>query len=187
MRIGFLRMRRVAVRVCSIPLAILLAACASTNESAVAPGTPAMGAAKSEAAPPSSVVLDDEARQGPALPKAEIFAGDDSFANSTAPRRGAANAEGDVILDFAEAEVKDVIRTVLGDVLRVPYSIDPQVQGKVTIKTSKPLRKEDVIAALETALKVNGAVIVLADNVYNVVPATEAQRRTFTFIEFRST
>jgi len=177
MRIGFFRMRRVAVRVCSIPLAILLAACASTNESAVAPGRPAMGAAKSEAAPPSSVVLDDEARQGPALPKAEIFAGDDSFANSTAPRRGAANAEGDVILDFAEAEVKDVIRTVLGDVLRVPYSIDPQVQGKVTIKTSKPLRKEDVIAALETALKVNGAVIVLADNVYNVVPAAEAQRR----------
>jgi general secretion pathway protein D len=82
-----------------------------------------------------------------------------------------------VTLDFADADIKDVVRTVLGDILKVAYSIDPQIQGKVTLKTSEPLRKEDVIAALETALKVNGAVILLADGVYNIAPAAEAQKR----------
>jgi general secretion pathway protein D len=170
-------MRYAALRPLSgILLAFMLVSCASTDESIVAPGAPAIDAAQSERAP-SSVVLDEGGQDAPVLPKTEVFAGDDSFANAGASRRGAGQAEGDFNLDFADAEIKDVIRTVLGDILKVPYSIDPQVQGKVTIRTSKPLRREDVIAALETALKVNGAAIVLADSVYNVVPAAEAQRR----------
>jgi general secretion pathway protein D len=164
--------------VCSVALALSVSACATTDEASVSPSTPAADALKSVTPPPAAVVLGEEADSGPALPKTEVFSGDDSgFAAAPAPRRRGASAQGDVNLDFAEAEVKDVIRTVLGDILKVPYAIDPQVQGKVTIKTSKPLRRDDVVAALETALKVNGAVIVLADNVYNVVPATEAQRR----------
>jgi general secretion pathway protein D len=163
--------------VCAMAFALTATACATTDEAVVGPPAPAAERA-ADAAPPASVVLAEEADSGPTLPKTEIFAGDDGgLAPTPAPRRSRASAAGDVNLDFAEAEVKDVIRTVLGDILKVPYSIDAQVQGKVTIKTSKPLRREDVIAALETALKVNGAVIVLADNVYNVVPATEAQRR----------
>jgi general secretion pathway protein D len=164
--------------VCSVALALSVSACATTDEASVSPSTPAADALKTVTPPPAAVVLGEEADSGPALPKTEVFSGDDSgFAAAPAPRRRGASAQGDVNLDFAEAEVKDVIRTVLGDILKVPYAIDPQVQGKVTIKTSKPLRRDDVVAALETALKVNGAVIVLADNVYNVVPATEAQRR----------
>jgi general secretion pathway protein D len=155
-------------------LALALGACATSDESAgpVATTPPA----QTEPPPPAAVVIDGETSERPVQPKTEIFAGDDNFVAKT-PRPRGRQAGGDVILDFADAEVKDVVRTVLGDILKVPYSIDPQVTGKVTIKTSKPLRKEDVVAALETALKVNGAVIVRADNVYNVVPATEAQRR----------
>lgn len=175
-RVEFVRKPSVARALCGVVFALWLGGCATTDETAITPGSSAMDASRSEPAPPSSVVLDEQAVDRPALPKTEVFSGDDSFVSAGPRRRGGAG-EGEVILDFADAEVKDVIRTVLGDVLKVPYSIDPQVQGKVTIKTSKPLRKEDVIAALETALKVNGAVIVLADNVYNVVPATEAQRR----------
>ncbi|MBL8780210.1 MAG: type II secretion system secretin GspD [Alphaproteobacteria bacterium] len=111
-------------------------------------------------------------------PKVEIFSGTDTMV-APAPRQqsGGGYGPGDVTLDFADADVKDVVRTVLGDILKVPFAIDPQVQGKITLKTSRPLRKQDVISALETALRVNNAVIVLADNVYNVVPATEASRR----------
>jgi general secretion pathway protein D len=114
--------------------------------------------------------------QADAQPKTEIFEGDNKFVN-TVQRPRSSMKGGDVVLDFADAEIKDVVRTVLGDILKVPYSVDPQIQGKVTLKTSTPVRKADVIAALETALKVNGAVIVLADNMYNVVPSSEAQKR----------
>lgn len=139
---------------------------------------PGQAASKSkEDASPASVVIDDAGASDAPRPKTEIFTGSDKFVNPALRRRSGRSAQGEVTLDFADAEVKDVIRTVLGEILKVPYSIDTQVQGKVTLRTSKPLRNADVIAALETALKANGAVIVLADNVYNVVPATEGQRR----------
>jgi general secretion pathway protein D len=127
--------------------------------------------------PAQSPLVPDASESEYAGPKVEIFSGSDTMV-APAPRpRGGGYAGGDVTLDFADADVKDVVRTVLGDILKVPFAIDPQVQGKITLKTSRPLRKQDVISALETALKVNSAVIVLADNVYNVVPATEASRR----------
>lgn len=110
-------------------------------------------------------------------PKTEVFEAKDRAAQPS-PRPAKPSGPGDVTLDFADADVKDVVRTVLGETLKVPYSIDPKIEGRVTLKSSEPLRKDDVIAALETALKVNGAVIVLADNVYNVVPAADAQKRT---------
>ncbi|MCE9521374.1 MAG: hypothetical protein K8S25_02945, partial [Alphaproteobacteria bacterium] len=125
--------------------------------------------------PPAAVIIDEgDAERGP---KTEIFTADDRQSLPPMRAKNSGGAPGDVTLDFADADVKDVVRTVLGDILKVPFSIDPQIQGKVTLKTSAPLRKEDVIATLETALKVNGAVIVRADNVYNVVPAAEAQKR----------
>lgn len=126
--------------------------------------------------PPATVVIDQEAETERG-PKTEIVTSDNDQ-SLPSPRRSKKGGEpGDVTLDFADADIKDVVRTVLGDILKVAYSIDPQIQGKVTLKTSEPLRKDDVIAALETALKVNGAVILLADGVYNVAPAAEAQKR----------
>ncbi|MCE9524162.1 MAG: hypothetical protein K8S25_17220, partial [Alphaproteobacteria bacterium] len=175
--VSICRRESASFRALILSFALALSGCASDGEDAPAPTTVPPTPTVSEAAPGASVVLEENATGAPTLPKTEIFSGSDRFVRPPPPRRGAAAAEGDVALDFADADVKDVVRTVLGEMLKLPYSIDAQVQGKVTLKTSKPLRKEDVIAALETALKVNGAVIVLADNVYNVVPATEAQRR----------
>lgn len=122
------------------------------------------------------IVIDEGSQREAPQPKTEIVEAERPLLNAS-PRARGGQRGGDVVLDFADADVKDVVRAVLGDILKVPYSVDPQIQGKVTLKTSTGLRKQDVIAALETALKVNGAVIVLADNVYNVVPATEAQKR----------
>ena len=127
------------------------------------------------AAQPALVIGEDAARTA-GQTRTEIVAGDGPLVMPA--QRGAAGGKGgEVLLDFADAEIRDVVRTVLGDMLKLPYSVDPQVQGKVTLRTGTPLRRADVVAALETALKANGAVIVQADNVYNVVPAAEAPRR----------
>jgi general secretion pathway protein D len=124
----------------------------------------------------ATVVLDEPEASND--PKTEIFPAQGVAIPPRVRPQGPGGLAGDVTLDFADADVRDVVRTVLGDVLKVAYQIDPQVQGRVTLRTSAPMRREDVLAALETALKVSGAVIVLADNVYNVVPASEAQKRT---------
>jgi general secretion pathway protein D len=165
--------KRVASRALAVAmLAGSLGACAddgSTRPVVVMP-EPAPNAP-----PPASTVIDDQAVEDIAQPKIEVFKGGDAQIRPVPERREAGG--GEVELDFADAEIKGVVRTVLGDILKVPYSIDPQVQGKVTLRTSRPLRRADVVAALETALKANNAVIVRADNVFNVVPATDAQKR----------
>lgn len=163
----------------SIAVTGLLSAFLITGCSLEAPVVSAQDAPveRSRPAPPPAdptVVLDDDSYDGP---KVEVFNGSDDTVGPVYRDRVRRGGPGDVTLDFADADAKQVVRTVLGDILKLPYTIDPGIQGKITLKTSSPLRKEDVIAALETALKVNGAVIVFANNVYSVVPATDAQRR----------
>jgi len=158
-------------------MSVFAAGCTAGEPVRVADPPPAPPVAAPEPPPAQSPLVPDSDESEYAGPKVEIFSGSDTMV-APAPRpHGGGYSGGDVTLDFADADVKDVVRTVLGDILKVPFAIDPQVQGKITLKTSRPLRKQDVVSALETALKVNSAVIVLADNVYNVVPATEATRR----------
>ncbi len=180
-RVDFPRPRSALVHVALACLFLTLAGCETLDDEVELqrPQQANEAAARPRpAAPPASVVLSGDNAGDSSAPKTEIFKGDNKFVNTApAPRPRGPKPGGDVVLDFADVDVKDVVRTVLGDILKVPFSVDPQIQGKVTLKTSTPLRRQDVVAALETALKVNGAVIVLADNVYNVVPATEAQKR----------
>ncbi len=166
--------RRLHLAACWVASTLALAACAPEPPAAIA-AEPPPPPVKSE--PPqdrSTVLLEDDEPTGP---KTEIFSATAPQAPTPRPR-DSGGPMGDVTLDFADADVKDVVRTVLGDTLKVPFLIDPAVQGRVTLKTSSPLRRDDVVAALETALKANGAAIVFADNVYNVVPAAEAPKRT---------
>lgn len=162
--------RRLHLALCWVAIAV--SACAPERPIAAVP--PVVAQPVPEPAPErSTVVMDDDEPSGP---KTEIFEPSSPPLPASRPQSG--GAKGDVTLDFADADVKDVARTVLGDTLKVPFLIDPAVQGRITLKTSSPLRREDVIAALETALKANGAAIVFADNVYNIVPAADAAKRT---------
>ena len=168
-----------SARVLASVFALVLAgACAAIEDDEGLLGATRSVTPGSEAATPATapLVIGEDTARTAGQPRTEIVAGDSPLA--TPPQRSAAASKGgEVLLDFADAEIRDVVRTVLGDILKLPYAVDPQVQGKVTLRTSTPLRRQDVVAALETALKSNGAVIVFADNVYNVVPGTEASRR----------
>ncbi|HTU65576.1 MAG TPA: type II secretion system secretin GspD, partial [Steroidobacteraceae bacterium] len=80
-------------------------------------------------------------------------------------------------LAFSDADVAIVVGAILGDGLGVPYVIDPQVKGNVTLQASRPLTREELLPTLEAALRVQGAAIVVVNDVYNVVPVKDAARR----------
>jgi general secretion pathway protein D len=122
-------------------------------------------------------VFSEPAARRPARPKTEVVPGDGQFLQPNAVRRKTSNSNGSISLDFADAELKDVVRTVLGDILKLPFTVDPAVTGKITLKSVRPLSENGVVATLETALRANNAAIVKADGVYNVIPMTEAQKR----------
>ena len=108
----------------------------------------------------------------------KIFEGSGAFTGLKNARAHAATAApGDVTLDFVDTDIKDVVRSVLGGMLKLPYSIDPQVSGHITLRTGTPIAQEAVLPALETALRSAGAAVVLTDGMYNVVPLADAQKR----------
>ncbi len=79
-------------------------------------------------------------------------------------------------LDFANADIRDVLRSVLGDVLKVPYAVDPAVQGPITLQTGRPVQRAAVLDLLANTLQVNGMALVARDGLYRVVPLANAAR-----------
>lgn len=98
-------------------------------------------------------------------------------ASSPEPASPAQLAAGpDVSLDFVNVDVRDVVRSVLGDVLRLNYVIDPAVQGAITLQTSQPILRRAVLPTLESTLQLNGLAVVERDGVYRVLPIANAAR-----------
>ncbi|MCH8103180.1 MAG: type II secretion system secretin GspD [Chloroflexi bacterium] len=84
--------------------------------------------------------------------------------------------EGEVTLNFVDADLREVIRAILGDTLKANYVIDPKVQGLVTLQTSRPIPRSAIIPTLEHILRLNGAALVLAEDLYRIMPADQAAR-----------
>jgi general secretion pathway protein D len=77
-------------------------------------------------------------------------------------------------LNFENAPVATVAKVILGDVLGVGYSIDPRVQGTVTLASVRPVPKADALYVLENALRMSGVALVRDRNGYRLLPANEA-------------
>ena len=107
--------------------------------------------------------------------------GSGSFVSARAPliERGTttAGSEG-YTLNLVEAPIKAAAKNVLGDILKVSYTIDPRVQGTVSIQTSNPVDKETLVDLFETSLSSSGVSIVRRGAGYQLVPSTDALAST---------
>ncbi len=97
------------------------------------------------------------------------------------PLPGAALTERDGVgsgsgydLNFENAPVATVAKVILGDVLGVGYTIDPRVQGTITMASVRPVAKADALYVLENALRMSN-VALLRDRGggYRLLPANE--------------
>src|SRR5262249_28379143 len=77
---------------------------------------------------------------------------------------------GEVTLNFAGADVRDVVAAILGDTLKLNYVVDPEVAGPVTININKPLPRDELLSTLETVLNSRGATMVRNDGIVRVMP-----------------
>ena len=74
-----------------------------------------------------------------------------------------------VSLKFEQAPVTDVVHAVLGDILKVPYSINQPVTGTITLHTHTPLARDKVFSVFESLLQANGLHVVKdSGGVYHV-------------------
>jgi general secretion pathway protein D len=77
-------------------------------------------------------------------------------------------------LNFENAPVANVAKVVLGDILQTGYTIDPRVQGTVSLVSVRPVPKSDIIFVLENALRISGVVLVRDTSGYRLTPVGDA-------------
>ncbi|MGR8979515.1 MAG: type II secretion system secretin GspD [Gammaproteobacteria bacterium] len=82
--------------------------------------------------------------------------------------------KGSYSLNFDEADLGEVAKVILGDILKVNYILSPKVAGKVTLQTSDALTKEELLPVLEKVLKMNNAALVKQGDIYRIEPAADA-------------
>ncbi|MEZ5512458.1 MAG: type II secretion system secretin GspD [Steroidobacteraceae bacterium] len=117
------------------------------------------------------------AREPPRLPT--LFPGTGQLINA-APREPVSDDSqaGGVGLQlaFENVEISGVAATVLGEGLGLSYTIDPAVKGAMTLQSTRPLARDDVLAALEAALRLQDVALVESAGSYRVVPMKDAPR-----------
>ena len=77
-------------------------------------------------------------------------------------------------LNFENTPVATVAKVVLGDILQTGYTIDPRVQGTVSLVSVRPVAKSDIIFVLESALRISGVVLVRDTAGYRLTPLGDA-------------
>ncbi len=83
---------------------------------------------------------------------------------------------GDISFNFVNADVRDVVREILGNQLHLDYAVDPKVQGTVTAQTGTPVPRSAVLPTLESILHASGVALLRVGNLYQVVPLEGATK-----------
>ncbi|MEH2610423.1 type II secretion system secretin GspD [Bradyrhizobium sp. AZCC 1693] len=111
-------------------------------------------------------------QQGASRPAIYLSDGTTPSGSALIEREGAAGGGYD--LNFENTPVATVAKVILGDVLNVGYTIDPRVQGTVTLASVRPVAKADALYVLENALRMSGVALVRDRSGYRLIPSAEA-------------
>ncbi|MGH6926262.1 MAG: type II secretion system secretin GspD [Propylenella sp.] len=115
----------------------------------------------------------------------QVFHGS-QFAGREQRQQSASTFEpGEFSLNFQNADIREVVQTILGQTLGENYTIDPSVGGTISISSARPLSRDELIPALEVALQSLGAALVKHGNLYRITIETSAAASTTDYLEAR--
>jgi len=108
-------------------------------------------------------------------PDQVVSLGSGTFVKAAGTGKGSGYASDDgVTLNFEQANLREFLRVVFDTILHENYLVDSQVQGLVTLHTSRPVRQDVVLSIVETVLQSNGAALVSDEGIYKIVPLAKA-------------
>lgn len=158
---------------------VALAACTTTTTAAPSnplptyalPYTPPPAPeAQTEAAPETAPVTDQAA-----TPDEGSFEqlGDASRLTGSL-NDGAGRERGAITINLNAVPVADAVQQVLGDILRENYVIETQLNGDVSLQTSRPVTRDGALRLLESVLASRGAELIDAGGFYRIVGAGQS-------------
>ncbi|MDX9767965.1 MAG: type II secretion system protein GspD, partial [Ectothiorhodospiraceae bacterium] len=158
-----------------LAFALTLAAggCATQKAPPPSVGRPVVATQPAPAATEAPADLSLPGSEPPPERRVDFYPGNDRLLDTAAFGRGKATrtGEGTIGLDFERASLREVVKVILGDVLKQNYVIEPGMEGMVTMHTSQPIGEDALIPTLETVLAANGAAMVrMREGVYRIGP-----------------
>ncbi len=134
-----------------------------------------------EGEPPLEPLPPAAAQGGIAAPRVNgqvgTFSGTPAAITSTAafellrqPPPGSSVSLGQITLDFADSDIREVAAQILGNILHVNFTIDPAVKGTATLHTATPMTRAQLVATLQSLLAANNATMIETAGFYRVVP-----------------
>src|SRR5208282_3749015 len=160
----------------ALTLSLLLCACATTHAPRQAP--PPVAAPEAPAEASTAITLPTPETHS----EAKIYDGTGIFVEGqgTGGMVPPAPAGPAVTLNFEGADIRDVVRNIIGDIMGESYTIDPNVGGTVTIRTTSGIPRQALPATIEMLLRMNGATMVKEAGVWKILPAAAAVRGNLT-------
>ena len=180
-KVAWSRLRRaVPVLVAAMVCASLLGGCEELHRREVANHRSSQAPVAAPVAPIQTGPLVSQAESSApsaesGLTKPELYFGGASPLQATQAAQGISEVgDGDLTINFANAEIREVVNAILGDALGLTYVIDPRVQGTITLRSVRPVPRAAAVGLLEDVLAMNGAALVAKDGAYEIVPLAEA-------------
>ncbi|MDD2987859.1 MAG: type II secretion system secretin GspD [Zoogloea sp.] len=91
--------------------------------------------------------------------KPSLIRGSDQMIKDVPVKASVAVSGKEVSLRFEQAPATDVVHAILGDLLKVPYSIHQPISGTITLHTQRPMPRDQLLSVLESALRASGLVM----------------------------
>lgn len=82
---------------------------------------------------------------------------------------------GDIRLNFPSADVNIVAKAILGDLLRIPYTVAPGVSNPISVVTPRPIARSSVFSVFEKALTTANLALVPQNGGFTIMTVQSAQ------------
>ncbi len=132
-----------------------------------------------DSVPTEQVNLVEEPQSAvPSYAKPEFYTASNHRSDNQALKKNnkVKQTQGIYSLNFENADLSEVVKVILGDILNENYLLAPDVKGSVTIQTSKPLTKQELIPTLDMLLRMNKAALSKTGRHYFIEPMTRANQ-----------
>ncbi len=104
--------------------------------------------------------------------------GSGQFVKKPASKPQVKFVEGDITLNFEKTDIQEVVKVIIGDLLKENYIVGPGVTGAVSLQTSRPIGREMLLPMLENLLRVNKAALAYEGGMYRVTALADAASGT---------
>ena len=81
----------------------------------------------------------------------------------------------EIVFNFQNADIKEVLKVILGDIMGINYTMDKRVTGVITLRTEGEFYKNELLDIIQAMLNINGFAIVKSENIFKILPIQEAR------------